>query len=69
MDTLLEQHYSPRQIARMWGWSDDFIRDLFKDEPGVLVSMRPERMHKRQYSSLRVPESVLLRVGARLLNK
>jgi hypothetical protein len=53
----------------MWGWSDDFIRDLFQDEPGVLKSERPETMHKRRYTSIRVPESVLLRVGKKLQNK
>jgi hypothetical protein len=53
----------------MWGWSDDFVRDLFQDEPGVLVSKRPETMRKRGYKSIRIPESVLLRVGKRLQNK
>ena len=68
-DTLLENHYSPKDIQKMWGWSDDFVRDLFQDEPGVLVASRPETLHKRSYRSLRIPESVLLRVGNRLRNK
>jgi hypothetical protein len=68
-NTLLEQHYSPAQVARMWGWSDDFVRNQFKNEPGVLVSKRPETMHKRSFSSMRIPESVLVRVGTRLQNK
>lgn len=65
-NTLLEQHYTPTQIAARWGLSDDCIRDLFKDEPGVLHIDRPEKLHKRRYTSLRIPESVLLRVGTRL---
>ena len=69
MDTFLEHHYSPADVVRMWGWSDDFVRDLFQDEPGVLVSKRPETMRKRGYKSIRIPESVLLRVGKRLQNK
>ena len=68
-NTLLEKHYSPAEVVRLWGWSDDFIRDLFQDEPGVLVSSRPETLHKRGYTSIRIPESVLLRVGKKLQKK
>ena len=68
-NTLLEHHYSPADVVRLWGWSDDFIRDLFENEPGVLKSERPETMHKRRYTSIRIPESILLRVGKRLQNK
>jgi hypothetical protein len=69
VDTLLEKHYSPADVVRLWGWSDDFIRDLFENEPGVLRSERPETMHKRRYTSIRISESVLFRVGTRLQNK
>src|SRR5664279_1514122 len=44
-----EQHFSPAQLAEMWGLSSDFIRDQFFDEPGVLRINRPETMHKRRY--------------------
>jgi hypothetical protein len=66
LNTALEQHYTPVQIAARWGCSDDCIRDLFIDEPGVLKITRPETLHKRRYVSLRIPESVVVRVGARL---
>lgn len=63
-----EQHYSPIQLAKRWGWSGDFIRELFEDEPGVLKVERPETMNKRRYTSLRIPESVAERVHSRLRN-
>jgi hypothetical protein len=64
-----EQHFSPAQLAEMWGLSSDFIRDLFHDEEGVLKINRPEKMHKRGYCSLRIPRSVAHRVHSRLQAK
>jgi len=65
---LFEKHFTPQQIAVLWGRSARFIRELFQDEPGVQKVDRPERMHKRCYSSIRIPESVVIRVGLRLQN-
>lgn len=67
--TMLEQHYTPAELAARWGFSDDFVRDLFRNEEGVIVIERPARMHKRGYVTLRIPESVAERVHARLLGK
>lgn len=64
--SALEQHYTPAEVAKLWRMSDDYIRDVFRDEPGVIKIDRPETMHKRGYRTLRIPESVVLRVGARL---
>ncbi|HEY1810645.1 MAG TPA: hypothetical protein VGG42_18940 [Acidobacteriaceae bacterium] len=68
MSLAHEQHYSPVQLAKRWGWSSDFVRDLFEHEPGVLKVERPERMNKRRYTSLRIPESVAAKVHFRLRN-
>ena len=65
---LFEKHFSPQQFAVLWGRSGRFIRELFQDEPGVERVDRPEQMHKRRYSSIRIPESVMIRVGLRLQN-
>ena len=64
----LERHYSVGQIAELWGWSETKVREVFRDEPGVLQSQLRAllRRKKRQNISLRVPESVLLRVHARM---
>jgi hypothetical protein len=68
----LEQHYSIPQIARQWSLSPNTVRRIFFNEPGVLRIGQPSRLlggqkkkYKRHYFTLRIPESVLLRVQAR----
>jgi hypothetical protein len=62
-------------LAEQWGFSDQFIRDLFKNEPGVFRVFRPEKSNgrrggfKREYESMRIPESVARRVYERLVSK
>ena len=46
--------------------SANVIRDLFEDETGVLKIVRPEKLHKRKYTTLRIPATVAERVHARL---
>ena len=50
----------------MWSISPDTVRRLFRDVPGMLRIVRPETRRKRGYVTLRIPESVLLRVHATL---
>jgi hypothetical protein len=64
-----EQHMSPAELGKLWGLSARFIRDLFRDEKGVLLIDRPEKMHKRGYSTIRIPSSVAARVHLRLQAK
>lgn len=64
-----EQHHAPSYYAKLWSLSDDAVRGLFRGEEGVLEIDRPEKMHKRGYTSLRIPESVAERVYARLMSK
>jgi hypothetical protein len=66
--SALEKHYSPGQVAELWETSAKTIRELFRHEPDVLKIERPERRSKRGYTTLRIPESVLTRVHARLRN-
>jgi hypothetical protein len=65
----LEKHYSVGEIAELWGISDNTARKLFADEPGVLSWGSEEKMGRyrsRGYRSIRVPESVMIRVHRRL---
>jgi hypothetical protein len=39
---------------------------LFEREKGVLILERPEKMHKRQYRTMRIPRNVLEGVLQRL---
>ena len=66
---MLEKHYTPIEIATLWRMSARFVRDLFRDELGVMVVDRPEQMHKRGYASLHIPESVMRRVYDRMHSK
>jgi len=63
-----ERHYSVAEIAGMWNLSVDEVRKIFRDEPGVLVIGSQTAAHKRRYTTLRIPESVVQRVHRRLSN-
>ena len=61
--SAFETHYTPRQVAELWGVDESTIRRLFADEPGVLrVGKAGRRDGKRSYVTLPVPASVALRV-------
>lgn len=63
----LEPHYTPEELGRAWGLAANTIRRMFETEPGVLRIKRPERMHTRGYTTMRIPKSVADRVYARLV--
>ena len=62
----LEHHYSPDEIAGTWGLSVKVIRQISLSEPGVLKVDRPETRNKRGYCTMRIPESVVVRVHKKL---
>jgi hypothetical protein len=63
----LERHYTVTEVAELWNWSDTKVRDVFRDEAGVLQSNVPTlRARKRRKVTLRIPSSVLLRVHAKM---
>ncbi len=58
-----ERHYSPKELAELWGFNPTTVRRMFEDEPGVLMVGKSQRHDgKRDYVSMRIPESVALRV-------
>jgi len=61
-----ERHYSPADLAKVWSVDVETIRNLFRNEPGVLKIGEKAPRHKRPYLTLRIPESVALRVHKRL---
>jgi hypothetical protein len=68
----MEQCFTPQQIAEKLAFSVDKVRKMFQDEPGVIKIGQPSgrlgRKLKRRYYTLRIPESVVERVIARLSN-
>ena len=61
-----EKHYSVAELAKLWQLSERTIRRMFENEPGVLCWGGEETRFKRQYKTLRIPESVVLRVHRQL---
>jgi hypothetical protein len=60
----MERHYSLAKVAEQWGVSEDTVRRMFENEPGVLV-LEPARgrmSRKRRYRTLRIPAAVVERV-------
>ena len=66
-NAVVERHFAPEELGKMWALSADTVRRLFEHEPGVLVIERNER-RSRRYRTLRIPESVAERVHRRLSN-
>ena len=65
----IERHYAVAEIAEMWNLSGDKVRELFENEPGVLVIGERSPRHKRRYVTLRIPQTVVERVHRRLSSK
>jgi hypothetical protein len=66
LEGALEHHYSAKEIAGLWGLCENSVRELFKNEPGVVRIQRPKSRWKRAYTTLRIPKSVLERVHRRM---
>lgn len=64
-ESAFERHYSVEDLAALWNVSDDFVRRLFLGEPGVVVFYK-QRPGRRVYRTLRIPESVAVRVHRRM---
>jgi hypothetical protein len=62
----LERHFAIVEIAALWNLSKQTITKYFEDEPGVLKHANTPTRKRRTYATLRIPESVLIRVHTRL---
>jgi hypothetical protein len=60
--TLPEPYFTPAEIAEHWRLSVDTVIRLFEHEPGVLILENPRPRHRRRYRTIRIPNSVLVRV-------
>jgi hypothetical protein len=65
-EKLIEKHFTPAELAGAWNLSVETIRNLFRDEPGVLKIGKPNSRYKRRYITLRIPVQVVERVRRRL---
>lgn len=53
MSPATERHYSPQEVAVLWGLHPQSVRRIFRDRPGVMV------LGSRKRIIVRIPESVL----------
>jgi hypothetical protein len=54
-----ERHFTPRDLAEIWKLDETTIRRIFQDLPGVMkIGKVNRRDGKRDYVTLRIPESV-----------
>ena len=65
-ETTFERHFSVEELAEVWGMSQDFVRRLFLNEAGVVIFYR-QRPGRRVYRTLRIPESVAVRVHRKMM--
>lgn len=61
-----EHMYTPKEIAERLNFSDRTVRDLFREEEGVILLRNPAKPRKKAYSTMRIPESVFQRVIRRM---
>jgi hypothetical protein len=57
MTSVSDKHYTPAQLAEAWGLSPETIRELFRNEPGVLkIGKPPSRFKLTAGIKLKSPE-------------
>lgn len=55
----IERHYTPSELAELWGVDRTTIQRIFRDVPGVLKLGKSNRRDgKKDYISLRIPQSI-----------
>jgi hypothetical protein len=57
-----EPYYTPAEIAERLQLSVDTVIRLFEHEPGIFIYEKPRSKQKRRYRTLRIPNSVLVRL-------
>jgi hypothetical protein len=69
LELACEKHYTPLQIAELWAVSTDTVLRTFREEPGVIQFGSAESRFGRKRKTLRIPESILIRVHQKLHQK
>ena len=59
-----ERHFTISELAEIWQFSKEFVRQLVQNEPGVTEWVR-QVPGKRRYRILRIPQSVAERLYRR----
>jgi hypothetical protein len=60
MTDSLPQCYTVQEIAISLKLSEETVRNLFQDRPGVIKISKGKRLRgKREYTTLRIPDTVV----------
>ena len=62
IELVSEKHFTPKELSKLWGFSENTIRELFRERQGVIKHGTPFRRKGRGYVSLRIPESIAAEV-------
>ena len=66
MEERIPEHFwTPKQVADRWHVSVDTVIRVFEQEPDLLILGQPISHQKRRYRTIRIPNSVLVRVEKR----
>ena len=55
---VMEKHYTAKEVADLWGFSENTVRKIFQEREGVLKLGTGFRKGRRGYVSIRIPASV-----------
>jgi hypothetical protein len=66
LNILDEPVYTPAEVGKLTKFHPAKIREIFVDEPGVIRLGHPAIGRRRQYYTLRIPQSVMERVFGRM---
>jgi hypothetical protein len=66
--TIMEQHFTVKELAEAWNMSDVAVFRMFQDEPGVM-RLGSQSTRRRVRRELRIPSSVAERVYVSRLNR
>lgn len=61
-----EKHFTPKELGKLWGFSEDKIREMFREVAGVLKVGTSFRRGRQGYLSIRIPESVAAEIHREL---
>lgn len=63
---IVEKEYTIEEVATLWALHVKTVRRLFENEAGVLQVRYPSLRPRKKFVLLRIPESAVVNVHARL---
>jgi hypothetical protein len=58
--------YSVKEVAALTRFSEQWVTEMFENEPGVLIHEKPRKRKRKSYRTIRIPRHVYERVIRRM---